>query len=451
MLLKKLLLLLLVSCSPAFLLQAADLALPENDSQQQEEISLTIYQKVHQEFVDYYDRECFEDKNKTSGWYRVDNFLKWLQKNETVLANSPISWNDKKVFLKDLLADLQNTENWTLFWSYLGSRYVFDTLEEDTSKLVFSICTRTRCHKEAGKPVSVFFSTDVTNPIQIINIAMHEATHARSKFKISELAACTAQNIWGLPIKVELDKNIFYRGVRDFRISYERLGLVNWTLNEEYNECVIAPFFPEWALLIEGQSKISSFCTLLKTAFPKPACKDCTFTQREDFLLIQKILSPSLQKSQTEAQRGHLQHAGFYNLEEILSFFSQYYNIHKEEELPVDGQEIATNLKLEKLKSELKNTNKKYSLYFYTVQGTSMALISDSDFPLDVISNALPLHVYQLPIKERITKMEAFYLELLGIVAEENFKCSAIFPDVVKLLDKYARPQTRPIVPEGYI
>ncbi len=404
-----------------------------------------LYQIVRQELTTYYERESFADPSKKSGWYRVDNFLKWIEKNEKILPDTPILWGDKTVLLKDLYADLANEDYRSLFWGYLGVRYIFDEWDLDISKISFFVCSNGVCHKPAGRGISIGLETNIKHAAQMINIGMHEAAHAQHTWKVGEFSSCATQNSYALPVKIEKNKSIGFSGVRDFRVSHDRLGNMGWMLESEYNECVILPFFKEWAILMEDTSKIPLFCDVLKSAFPKPFCQDCTLTQEDVFPLLQQVFGPSVEKYQNQAKGGHLVYAGIYAPQDVLRFFTLYYQ--GKEEYISDKE----RLNWEFLKAVLPVSSEKFTLYFYTNQEKMTALFSNSDLSKDIIHDALPLGTYSIPFKDRLEKMEIFYQEILGKYADKNFKCTDVFPNVVQLLDQLAGPQTRSVVPEGYI
>ena len=45
---------------------------------------------MRKELTSYYNRQYFEDADRSSGWYRVDDFLKWVYKNEKALSNATV-------------------------------------------------------------------------------------------------------------------------------------------------------------------------------------------------------------------------------------------------------------------------------------------------------------------------------------------------------------------------
>ena len=416
----------------------------EKAFQEEQLKNLSLYQFVWQEMTAYYQRTDFADPSRSTGWYRVDDFLKWVEKNQTDLNNTSILWNEKRVLLKDLFSNLQDEEYNALFWGYLGAKYISDEWGTDLSKVYFFTCYKSVCSKPDGRKITIGFHSTNKIPVQMINIGIHEGAHSRKQYEIPEFVACAAQNTWGLPVKKTPQSDSAFLGVRDFRVSQERLGEQYRTLTAEYNECVILPFVKEWASLMSGHSKVELFCDVLKTAFPRPACQDCRFTQK-DFLLLQKAFPDLQEKYQEQAKNVELVHAGFYTAQDILRFFTLYYQ-DREDALSEKEKE-----NWESLKNTLPSSDKKYSLYFYTVQGELQALISQSNLPSKIVKNILPLGTYAIPRTDRLKKMESFYQKVLARYAEKNFNCTAILPDVVLLLDEMAGPESRSVVPDGYI
>lgn len=428
------------------LLQAQGVdALMEYASSEHKAHFSTLYPLVRHELTTYYEREDFADAAHKTGWYRVDNFLKWVEKNEITLADTSILFNDKTILLKELYADLNNEEKAALFWGYLGVRYIFDEWDLDISKISFFVCSLGVCRKPAGKNISIGFETNIPYPVQQINIGIHEAAHARQPYEIPEFSACAAQNSYGLPVKVDNGRKLFFSGVRDFRVSYDKLGAKSWLLEKEYNECVIIPFFREWAISMQGSSKIANFCDVLKHAFPQPACQDCTFTQEEVFPLLQQVFGGAVTKTLQKAKPAQLLYAGTYTVQEILHFFDLHYQAKAEHLSDLEKQNQ------DSLASVFYDAAPKYSLYFYTTQGKTTALISHSPKPEEFIHSILPLGSYAIPNTDRLNKMEYFYRQILGKYAEKDFQCVPVLADAVQLLDELNGPQTRAVVPEGYI
>ena len=167
--------------------------------------------------------------------------------------------------------------------------------------------------------------------------------------------------------------------------------------------------------------------------------------KRKDVLKLDLRMVENIEKYQNQAKGGHLVYAGIYAPQDVLRFFTLYYQ--GKEEYISDKE----RLNWEFLKAVLPVSSEKFTLYFYTNQEKMTALFSNSDLSKDIIHDALPLGTYSIPLKDRLEKMELFYQEILGKYADKNFKCTDVFPNVVQLLDQLAGPQTRCVVPEGYI
>ena len=57
--------------------------------------SCPLYQSVRAELEQYYGRKDFSDPGRKTGWYRVDLFLKWLEKNEEKLKSEDVSFSTR--------------------------------------------------------------------------------------------------------------------------------------------------------------------------------------------------------------------------------------------------------------------------------------------------------------------------------------------------------------------
>ena len=62
----------------------------------------SLYSLVRQELENYYGLQDFSDPNHETGWYRVDDFLKWVQNKEEGLSNQIVNIDAQAVAFKDL-------------------------------------------------------------------------------------------------------------------------------------------------------------------------------------------------------------------------------------------------------------------------------------------------------------------------------------------------------------
>ena len=192
----------------------------------------SLYSFVRQEFVNYYGIKDFSDPNHETGWYRVDNFLKWVHDNEEVLQKGIVNIVGRSpITLKDLYNqdNFDNPENYYPFWTYLGGRYIADvySIELDFDALQFKL----DCERSFASPlfgvIALCFIANEKGP-DIINLGIHETTHlfpvltVEDKFsytaiQLSELATFYSTYNYGLPVKSEVAEKVNASGVRDMR------------------------------------------------------------------------------------------------------------------------------------------------------------------------------------------------------------------------------------------
>ena len=141
----------------------------------------------------YYGRTDFSDPEHTSGWFRVDDFLKWVHENRKILSEEQvrlepaISLDGYLIVMekhKISLLDLFNSDQDYLFWAYLGARYVASkyNLQIDFKNLALTYCTTVgSCALSYGNYSDTFISLGVLDHQKaipaLINTGMHEATH----------------------------------------------------------------------------------------------------------------------------------------------------------------------------------------------------------------------------------------------------------------------------------
>ena len=190
----------------------------------------TLYSFVSQELSDYYGKSDFSDPNKETGWYRVDNFLDWLKKNEQTLKDETVKMDGESHALKELYAvDNYAKEGYhNVFWVYLGVRYIISSLDVDVKLRILKIynaCTTTSASPLLGE-ILLCIEPKATIPY-LINVGIHETTHllprlqtnlkqvgGSFKLSLSELATFFATRYYGFPVKSE-DATGMHNGVRD--------------------------------------------------------------------------------------------------------------------------------------------------------------------------------------------------------------------------------------------
>ncbi len=190
-----------------------------------------LYPFVKQELSNYYGKNDFADLNHQTGWYRVDDFLKWLKKNEKTLQNEIVRVNDKeRRELKELYAeDNYVKENYrNVFWVYLGVRYIVNVYNASVNLKalkIYNACSETSASPLLGE-IYLCIDSEATLPY-LVNIGIHEMTHlfprlytgpisssTALKFSLSELATFYSTRNYGFPVKSE-DATGMYNGVRD--------------------------------------------------------------------------------------------------------------------------------------------------------------------------------------------------------------------------------------------
>jgi len=198
-----------------------------------------LYSFVKQKFTNYYGWEDFADPNHESGWYRVDDFLKFIKDNEQDLQNADVTVSGRPI----PLADLYNPENmgmeeyYYLFWTYLGARYISNIygINSGFEKINLQIVTSNFNWGGTGN-ISIKANSGKAFPV-LINTGIHETTHMLPFLKnepnstLSELATFYSVYNYGLPVKSEGAE--FKDGIRDLRRTVERRPDIN--ILKEYN------------------------------------------------------------------------------------------------------------------------------------------------------------------------------------------------------------------------
>ncbi len=181
----------------------------------------------------YYGRVSFADPKHETGWYRVDDFLKWLKKNARSLEGEYRS-NDLQHFY-------HQSSDWRTqkLWIDLGARYIVDVyqVKAELSRFKVSYCSGENCTKIGSGQMLVSPEQDAPIPA-LINLGMHEITHMfpylinAEKKSLCELATFYSQYNYGLPVKAT-DAASFGQGIRDIRRTYALKGA--FELGNEYN------------------------------------------------------------------------------------------------------------------------------------------------------------------------------------------------------------------------
>jgi len=201
---------------------------------------------VKEELRKYYGRENFSDPAHQSGWFRVDDFLTWVQKNAKPLENEKMNLQATKVSLKQIYTEpkMWSSELFRrAFWVYLGGRYIADVygVKADFSRLSINFCEDMACAIGGTGMIYISPKSDETIPATI-NMGMHETTHLLPYLQngrhdaLSELATFYTQYNYALPVRAQ-DARSLADGVRDFRRIYQLRS--DLPLLYEYNYFVV--------------------------------------------------------------------------------------------------------------------------------------------------------------------------------------------------------------------
>ena len=200
----------------------------------------SLYTVISTQLQQYYGRPHFEDKARKTGWYRVQQFLDFVQANEAALANSRFHYFyvDAKTFIpKDYNYKVGDfvALNWAEqpdylvqgFWSYLGARYLAQLYPAQLNFSSFAIMG-TSDHIDTGTLMGamVVNTQEKLALPEAINAGIHEGTHMLPSFSgnhsgdtLNELATFYSEYNFSLPVKKE-DASSFATGTRDVRRIY---------------------------------------------------------------------------------------------------------------------------------------------------------------------------------------------------------------------------------------
>ena len=151
----------------------------------------------------YYKRHNFTDPGNSSGWYRVDNFLNWVDQHENILI---------KIFQQNYVDEYtafppKNQDDVTILAAFLGLYYTASRCQTDLAQ-VKHVDLRPAFNSAAGtKSIDIAINNSF---IQTVNSGLHEGAHilpylcygipAQSpNDNLSELIPLSAQQLYGLP------------------------------------------------------------------------------------------------------------------------------------------------------------------------------------------------------------------------------------------------------------
>ena len=426
--------------APALLAQDIDLSKVQQQAQ-----AASLAEAPRAVLQQYYKRSDFSGP----GWYRVQDFLNFVSQNQDRLKNASVNLNGTKTPLMQLLNSKIQTDR-NLAWGYLGARYVFYKFGKPFPDVNFSICADSYCRMTPEGDYYIRLNINTNEPVKLINIGLHEGAHllGGSRHTLSEIATCTAQNRWGLPIEHK-GYNNYADGVRDFRVLQQRRVS---DLYKEYNECIIAPLLADQAFSITSYLKSGhSFCDIIENAFPDAACDDCVFFTDPAWLnlqeLLPKVLGREILAPLQEAEKGQLRYAGSFTKEQVIEVFKEYYKAYYTSFFKISDPKERQQFIDEDMKAVLPTLTDSeywYRLYFYKADNSVVAMFSFSDSPLQVIMSD-----FQNAAKSE--KLEKFYNIILNDYAAKGFNCYNVLPTASDLIDQMVGAHTRSVVPEGYI
>ena len=200
----------------------------------------SLYTVVSTQLQQYYGQTNFQDTNHKTGWYRVQQFLDFVQTNETALLNSQFrySYIDAKTYIPKFY-DYKVSEfaalNWAElpdylvqgFWSYLGVSYLANIYPVKLNLSSFSVVGVSQ-HMDTGALMGgmVVNTQEKLAVPEAINAGIHEGTHMLPSFSgnpdgemLNELATFYSEYNFSLPVKQE-DASSFATGTRDVRRIY---------------------------------------------------------------------------------------------------------------------------------------------------------------------------------------------------------------------------------------
>ena len=273
---KRLVGLYLFACATLVLLTNAAFAQPNTHDLQRKILQTvkidknSLALKVGYELQQYYDRTFFNDPAHTSGWFRVDDFLKWVEENQDNLGDRKVyvnkfywksSFDDSKRTSplegeKFSLEDLYYSGQKYLFWTYLGTLYIIDKYKLDPHWSRFTLLDKLPNNtatfgdaENTGSPSAISLAKryhQAAIPI-LINIGIHEGTHLlprltrESTYPLGELATFYSQYNYGLPVKPQ-DMIDFSLGTRDIRRTHKYRPDFDSRLPYEYHYFIVGIF-----------------------------------------------------------------------------------------------------------------------------------------------------------------------------------------------------------------
>ena len=159
---------------------------------------------VRGSFESYYNRTNFSDKRHVNGWFRVDDFLNWVERNDAELENLFI----KNYTNKFTSYPPKSQEDLVILGGFLGSYY---TASHCTAlKNIYPVIVEVGLNSSAGTSSMAIAGMD-GNFITFIESGIHEGAHmlpylcagrkaANPSDNLSELISISAELTYGLPL-----------------------------------------------------------------------------------------------------------------------------------------------------------------------------------------------------------------------------------------------------------
>lgn len=232
-----------------------------------QEHALSIF--VRKQIEQYYGKTNFKDPRHQTGWFRVADFLEWLEKNEAQLSQEYTYVMDVPEFIDmppsqyyhtlqeivQLPPDKRPAILMRSFWINLGVHYIASKYEKGPQLGIISFMASTHViTAAAGKRYFELNSKEKAEVFPVyINMGIHEGTHglisldatdapvdgAQNEDKcLNELATFYSQYNYGLPVKIA-DSIIYASGARNIAHTYQ--ALPDFPYATEYQQIVIGP------------------------------------------------------------------------------------------------------------------------------------------------------------------------------------------------------------------
>lgn len=190
----------------------SDAAALENKlAEQTRQAACPLHAFYREQLETYYNRTDFTDPEHKTGWYRVQDFLDWLQRAEPALKAEKINIWTEKIPVCAVLQETreENTVARKRLAVYLGARYALNRLGYDNppDEVSFFIHPRRGASDFKNKTLYIPAPRIFSVP-EFINLGVHEITHLlpllvpdQPQEPLGELAAFYSQTRFALPLR----------------------------------------------------------------------------------------------------------------------------------------------------------------------------------------------------------------------------------------------------------